>query len=258
MLPKKISSILIFFDAFGYNSGFSQLLLVHPKITAVINIIHILLAIFFTIFKVVLVAFFLRSMKMLEVINSSLQYSAMIYTYWIIILDANLHQSDHRHFYEMFSKINKFYMRQENICLGHYLVKIFICLSFSILFMMLINFTEYTNYFQILYTVLMKICEIRICYYMFCLQIVQFQLKSIDKMILNIGIDFNRLKMIREYQYCVYEMTNFLNSSFGWSQVATVLYCFYSFLTYLNWLYVCINYGQCSAIVIMSKNKLFL
>lgn len=113
------------------------------------------------------------------------------------------------------------------------------------------------------YTLLYEICQLRVFYYLFCLEVVNFQLKMIDNEVetmqnaLNFtskkstsylirisetsifySFESQRLKWIREYFFRIYEMINLLNETFGWSQVAAISFCFHLLLTEIAWGYI--------------------
>lgn len=91
-LQLKIVYFLNFFDVWGYDSG-SFSLSHYRKIIYFIYIFHISAFSLFTVFKLHLPRM-LRSnhhLNMVEVVNVSMQFSAPLYTYWIIILDSLYH-----------------------------------------------------------------------------------------------------------------------------------------------------------------------
>lgn len=98
---------------------------------------------------------------------------------------------------------------------------------------------EYTY----VYLLLMKMCELRILYYIFCLAVLHSQMETIDQEIKknknnhSFWIKSYGFQEIRKNSTCIYEMTNCLNKVFGLSQVAAICYGFYMVPTNLNWVY---------------------
>lgn len=121
-----------------------------------------------------------------------------------------------------------------------------------------------------IYLALIIICQLRVFYYVFCLEILNWQFQMIQHELIimkqrspnivdivggasnsvlqsrahkaNNFFDLNRMKWVNEYYGCIVEMTKLLNIIFGWSQFASILFKFYSLLTDLNWCYVSFNF----------------
>lgn len=97
------------------------------------------------------------------------------------------------------------------------------------------------------YVILFTLCEIRMFYYLLCLEIVNGQLKMIalrSQAIVDGAICCDteqvqqQLKWIRQYFSHVHSMTCHLNNIFGWSNVTAISFSFCFILTELNWYYV--------------------
>lgn len=112
--------------------------------------------------------------------------------------------------------------------------------------------------------ILSGVCYMRVFYYLFCVELIKLQLKCIEnetKVKLDelkesnlneceifirteIQAIVQMLKKIRTNFHLIHELTYCTNESFGWSNVATILWCFYQILGNLNW--VCISYADFS------------
>lgn len=227
---------LTYFDACGFNSGMSKLS-TNPKIANIINAAHILLAIFFALFKVCLVIKFSTDVRLLKAINFILQYSAALYTNLSIILDGNLQKRKHRRFWAIVEQIDA----QNNFNFTSSILKFFLC-SFTsvlaILLLFIVGTTPSDNDVIYMYMFLFKIAEARFFHYILCMEVVQFQLKTIQNVLTNQKLDIRRIKWIRDYYHSVYQMMDLLNNIFGWSNVALILCCFYFFIADVNWVYI--------------------
>lgn len=260
MLPKAVEYMLNIFDTFGYNSGSTKLSNCW-KAASIIYFMHISMLAYFTYAKIHLTLELIAWYRLIDVINFLLQYSAGLYAYWVIILDSFLRRKEHRYFWEIIKKMSKYRKEEHSFTIRCYLFKFVEYFSFtlvSVVVMILESGEEHLNKIVFLYHVIVKICEMRLFYYMFCLELLHFQLTTINDMLkniqqLNISMKSHRLKCIREYYRYAYEMTNYLNEVFSLSQIAAVSFCFYLICTSLNWYYG--HYKELSIINSQSKSQ---
>lgn len=248
MLPERLAQILSFFDACGYYTG-SSTLSRHKKVVHFITFMHIFFIVLFTSYKVYTTIFMAEVMNFVEVVNESLQYTIPLFAYLTIILESLLHQYEHKRFWNVYQRIlNKFCFETAfiNAYINRFIrmmapvlvISLWFSLSLAASFRSIIVFI-----IVLFYWIVVMICQIRVIYYLMCLEIVHFQIEKIDqtlktiKCIPSLAIRIRKLTWIREYYYCVHEMTKHLHDVFGWSHVALILYSFYSFLTNVNWFY---------------------
>lgn len=250
MLPKEIQWYLIFYDVFGFNSGTSKLSQ-SRGIVYCIEFIHILSAIFFTLTKFKFLFELYQLNGTISTVNESLQYSATLYTYWLIIMDSICCQSSHKRFWKLIQQIDEKFCSQSHLRFRTYLAKMiaFFLVNISVSANGTTRLLRHNIVYS--YTLWAKICFLRMFYYIFCLKIVHFQLKNIDKELdklilrkLNVAEHNRRLKWTRQYISIIDEMTNHLNKIFGWSNAAVIFCCFYYILTCLNWIFI--NYTRFS------------
>lgn len=258
MLPNKIKYILTLFDFFGYNTG-STILSKKQIIAFIICLVHILLSIFVTMTQFVSIAW--SSYGFLQILNLCLQYSVALFTIFFTIFDAIAHRKAHKRFWILVQCIDENFYSQSKFRFGCYIIKFVEHFSMMSLCTFLLTLVS-NNTFFIIICVIDIISEVRVFYYIFCLEILYFQLKMIEiemKIIQNslkkmkqeqlnsiklsvssirCSFELKRLKWIRGYFGCVYEMANILNDIFGWSHVAAFLFQFYQLLTDLNWMYM--------------------
>lgn len=262
MLPKQIVYIISFFDAFGYDSG-SSTFSKNRKIVHFICFVHVSLAIVLTIFKFHLNVKYYSSLELPEAFSELLQYSTALYTYWLILMDSIVEQKSHHQFWTILQQIHVEFNNQQNFHCRRYLLKfvefLSVVMAISIWKIATNPLVEFDV--EIAYAILFEICLIRMFYYLFCLEIVQFQLNAIRHEMNSIKTLSDRsnhrkrkfshsfdasehlhatkqLKWIRNYVECVYKMTQYLNEIFGYSHVAAILFFLYFVLTELNWIYI--------------------
>lgn len=269
MLPPKVVYLLQFFDLSGFNTK-ATCLSKQRKYIYFVYVMHISLVLYLTLFFCYLVIHYYPVIQVgiLEAISENFQYSFGLATYWLIIFDLFHHRHTNHHFLSNFQKIySRFPSSSSSKCtFQQYIVKLVEYLSVTLLIMIIkLSLNSFMNTFvEISYTIVFKVCQIRIFYYIFCLEVVHFQLKSIESEIQKIqsGLKFlkknitiqidtlhhessllyffeiYRFQWIRRHFDCVYAMVEHLNEIFGWSNVAAISYCFYLFLTDLNWFYI--------------------
>lgn len=252
MLPKRLTCVLTFFDIFGYNSGSTPLSRCY-KNSYFISSLHILLALFFTVFKAYVVIRLRTIVRLVEIVNQMLQYSTGLFTYWLIILDSIVYRREHLHFWKFLGKINQLFSSEDRISLQKYALRCIIYF-FIIISSFIASATQQESIFFVIFS-LVKICEVRMLYYVFCIEVIQFQLRIIEngtkKHGLNRNIEVHRLKWLREYFHCIHEMVNLLNEIFGYSHFSSVSYVFYLALTDLNWL--CTHFQELGLELALSK-----
>lgn len=244
MSQKRITLILSFFDAFGYNSGSSNLT-EHWRALTSIHCVHIVLACFFSFYQIPLMFYLQLHLQWVQVLNQMMQYSAALYPYWLILMDSMLKKEKHAQFWKIHQEIHQMYCNQNCIRFRCFMLKFVVYHSITLIFA--ISFSKYYGSMDehvLIYIVLMKLCQMRVFYYMFCVELIHFQLESILNALKMQRIKLNasasqshQFKWIRGYYQRVFEMTAALNEVFGVSNVATVSFCFYEFLSDMNWLY---------------------
>lgn len=264
MFSKQMECILNFFDACAFNTGASKLFQ-NRKIKHLIFGIHILCALLLTVFKFHLAVRYYSSLMAIEAISESLQYSTALFTFWLIIYDSIHHRGAHKMFWKILQRINAYFCQQRSMDLRSFFLKtmeffVATILALSIRITLNQNAALSTD---IAYFILFEICQIRVFFYLFCLEMVHFQLKMIESEVKTMQCALNfistkstsylirisetsifylfeiqRLKWIREYFSHVYEMMNSLNETFGWSQVAAISFCFHLLLTEVTWIYI--------------------
>lgn len=246
MLPKQIVCILNFFDICGYCTE-SSALAQHKRIQLLLFIAQVLLACVFTWNQFQLTLDFYEYLGPLQTGNEMLQYSTALCTHWLIIFDSFVYRREHRRFWTILQRFDR-RVCKPCISFRKYLFKFYEYFLVSIaLYALSFYFRGIPRiYGAFIYAGLMIICQFRVFYYIFCLDIVNWQLQTIDNELIkeiqslhnrNERYDLKCFKWFNKHYGCVVEMTELLNEVFGWSQFALILFAFYGLLTDLNWCY---------------------
>lgn len=259
MLPSRILFILNFYDLFGYNSGVGW-----TKCHLVANIIyvqHIIFAMLFTLYKIRLTLGLLHAMQWIEFFNQMLKYSAALNAYWLIVLDSIFYRRQHQRFWNILQTISIEFAHQNDFKIGLYILKVISYFSMVVTSVSIVSITTdltaglgETVFLHFIF--LIKMCQLRVFYYIFCIDTLHFQFKMIERELKlvnrwNLKHPAYTFRWIRRYYYCIYEMSTLLNQVFGWNQVVVVSFCFYFFLTDLNWVYT--HYLQLTFSQLLSK-----
>lgn len=264
MVPNKIFRFLIFFDVCGFNTGSSQISN-NRKMLYFIYFVQILLAALITIYKFYLMIYHYPLLPLAAAMSLSLQFLVPLYAYWLIIFDSILYRRVHRQFWRTLQHIDKHFHDQSSFSCWLLIAKfieLFTATTLVISALMVINSNNFAQVrIVITSTFLIKICQVKLFYYIFCLEVVEFQLKMIEhelfvlKGVVNVEdarkyhpllvaeisafytFLLRRLKWIRGYLHCVHKMINCLNEMFGFSHVAVIFFCYIFLLTDLTWCY---------------------
>lgn len=248
--------ILHCFDVFGFNSGISYLS-TNPHTIYCIYIVHVSIVTFATLFMFWMTVQYYSVMGFALATNEFGQYLICICSYWFVISESLFHRQSHRKFWLLLDHIDCHFSGQSKTQFRGYALKfIQFFLTTLLMFAIRMIWKIIDSKIDIMYNILFKICQIRLFYYIFCLEIVDIQLKMIEIETYNVvnllkmkesqllSIDksiglfaLRRLKWIREYFYCIHEMIINLNEMFGWSHVTTTLSCFFLLLSEINWTY---------------------
>lgn len=247
MFPTKVLYFLNFFDIFGYNSGSSKISS-NQKCACFIYIVHILLAVFYTFDSVRFYAAF-STLLPIETINAAIQLLTVLYCFWLIIRDSIFYRKEHQIFWKTFEKLYEFFPHSCNSNFGHIVFKI---VEHSIITTLCMIVTVIYNGFLygeivIPYNLLIKMCEFRSFYYVFCVEVLYNQIKTIKvaltqkKSKTRFWSNSNGFHWVREYYSSIYNMAQCLNTVFGMSQVGAIMYLIYMLLSNLNWLQAHLN-----------------
>lgn len=237
MLPSRIVHILNFFDVCGYCTG-SSALAEHKKLQLIIFAIHLASVLVLTFYQFQTFTDLYPAIGFLETLNEMVQYSIELYTYCLILWDSFLYRKQHIRFWRAFQKINAHLKTNDPFYNGYVCKFIEYFLVTNILYVSIFLVEGFPLMSPVfIFLVLILVCQLRVFYYLFCVEAINSQLNVIEH--IATGKAVSQIKCINEYYDCVTEMFELLSDIFGFSQVAVVLFCFYFLLTDLNWLYAC-------------------
>lgn len=259
MLPNQIVRILNIFSACGFNSGSSNLSR-NSQLTKLICCIHITIIVILTFFQLYLIFQYYPSLRLTEEISEIVQYSTALNACWWIVLDNILKNKAHRGFWTILQQIDTNYCSQSRCNFRNFLVKFIEFLSIKIVFIIVLMIVSFISIIiNIAYFTLFTMCAIRMIYYIFCLEVVHFQLKELEDELKAMKIEhvdctserismpkssqyyrfeLKRFNWTRGYFHSIYKMVDCLNNAFGWSQVAGIIFCFCFVLTEMHWIYI--------------------
>lgn len=245
MLPNQIRYILNFADVFGYNSGISKLSR-NQRNAQLIYFVHVAMAIFYAYYLTIYTINYPSELPPIEMVNTALQYFSAFFAYLFVVFDSVFYGCQHRSFWQHFGRVNKLhadFYEYSSFCL---ILKftIYVAVRFVCLLAFVIENDNISDLaiFLFLITLLVKICEMRVFYYIFCVDVLHSRLKAIDNELKSIErknsvrISSSEIKRIRTRYNSIFEMSNLLNEVFGLSQVTAISYCFYIVLTEINYL----------------------
>lgn len=241
MLPNQIVRMLNLFDACGYNTGSSKLS-DHPRIIFFKFLQFCLFFLFIFLMLSHSLSSYFYEPRPIEYFNQMIQYYVCLGTYFIIIYDALSQQQKHKHFWKVVQVIDEKFGRQNGFSCRSISFKLIE--HFAITFLAIIIYCVISSYksTHLLFHLLVKLCHLRVFYYIFCVNIIYFQLKNLHDELKTINtLDFtsqiHQIKLNRDYYHCVHDMIASLNEVFDWSGVTTVSFCFFFWLADLNWCY---------------------
>lgn len=265
MLPRKIERFLLFFDLFGFDSGSSRLYR-YQTLCHLVKLVHIVTVVLLTSFTFSYFIDFYALYGIITAISQFLLYFSTLCTYWLILMDSFLHRRSHKHFWDTIQLINEHNSSQTRYALQTFTAKSIWFFVMSILLTALVFQMHNFGHFliNIAHFILIRILQIRIFYYLFCVEIVHFQFQLIENELKKDATESNesngsnghncyshqlshtshscfelkRLKCARECLHCVYEMKRNVNKIFGWSHLAGIFSCFYLLICDLSWLYI--------------------
>lgn len=258
MLPHWAKFLVRYYDCWGFRTGWNTSS-GYKKFIRSILILHIILV---TIVTIHIVHYLTRLIinDTLATVNDAAKFSGALIVYWSTIIESNLECKSKDRFWKIYRIIDERYCKHRTTKRHWpYLIKLFIyflgvTLSYLLVLRNVIQFagTKYVH-FWLSYVLLMFVHQHRQFYSLFFLNLIENELKEIEKETNRMFNSFKsnkgvepmsrnyeiiRLKWIREYYKLVHQMCECMNESvLGWSNVPVVLFSFGILLTDLNWMY---------------------
>lgn len=179
-----------------------------------------------------------KFMKFLGVFNFALFYFALLSTYWIIVIETHTQKSAQDIFWKLGGFLNDF--GQRNSMKRVYLCEFLVHVVLTIM-MLSVSMQDSSTIAEaiLIYYVLIFMCNNRLLYFLLYLKIIKIELQHNKKAFscsrrnrLFAALHSSSVRYQR-----IYEIIDCINRIFGWSQFATILICFYTLVTYLNFIY---------------------
>lgn len=263
MFSKWIIVLLKYFDFWGHYTEFSVSKGKYHRSVFIIFVLRIFSALSLTL---LIAEFLVLPVPLLTTVNCWFQFFCVSMVYWTTIIESYSQRNAQRKFWEILRRISEKYYEHSSLTLASYLSKF---LEFSIVFtaaqLILNGYFILTNgslpCYLFAHSILIRMCQDRMLYYLFYLELLNFELHVIDEGAKQIAlitrnncfstpeklnfsfekIQRNRFKCMRNYYCLISELNTCINSVFGWSYFATVMCCFYIVLTEFNCAYTKFN-----------------
>lgn len=260
MHPKWLNNLFVFFDLYGFSTEFRETPK-QRKFHSVILISHIILA---SVATSRIVLYLLRPVDdQLGTINDIFKFSALVLVYWLSLFEFYLQRKNQKQFWQYVSEIDRKFCCHQHFKLASYQIKmkVYFILSTLAYFLYLERLVENTGstflYFWMSYVFMCSVFQVRSFYYLFFLNFIKHELKTIELEVDAVLKDFKseqlqkiqkrhvfmiefrqrRLKWIRQYYEIIYQMCRIVNNVFGWSNIVAVIFHFHLILTDINWFY---------------------
>lgn len=194
--------------------------------TCFIYIVHISIVSIATLFIFSLMVQFYSDMDLALAANEFIHYLAGVCTYWLIISESLIHRQSHKQCWLLLEHIDRRFSFQSNVRYHCYALKFIQFFSTTLVMLairMILKFVD--SKIDVIYNILFKMCQIRLFYYIFCLEVIGVQFKMIENEIHSTEhlvkvrklrflpiqksvclFALHRLKWIREYFHCVRKM----------------------------------------------------
>lgn len=243
MYPRWMLSLLFYFDLWGLCTQFKRSP-TQPNFHRLILAVHTFLASMATslIFQYL---FFLSLVDdlPLRAVNDVLKFTVLLLVYWLSIMELYSKRYTQRKFWHIVDYIDKRFCSLQRFDLGSYPIKLEIYFSLS-LFVYCIDFKQLFSVkfvsFWLCYLFIVWIYQNRSFYYLFYLEWIKQELKRVNneageimhtyanstlhmKNIFMNQFHRNRFKWLRQYYGSIYDLSEAMNSVFGWSNAVTIL-----------------------------------
>lgn len=250
MLPKSFTILLDLFYILGF---FPEYLTIakYRNLSKAVFVLNNLSAILF-LYHLIHIKNVQMFSRILPMINAVMKFGLLIICYWLAQIESIAQRSTQRKFWRHFRQI-----RCECILSDHRYIFKYIYIVFTIVGTILLLTPD--DYYNSLFTLMSHLAFInsmimyisRCFYYLFYIEIIKSILKMIGDGVresVKVSESEHRwtkqvssgqfcFKSIRENYLLVYELRDYLNSTFGWSQSAIILFLFYNLISDILWAY---------------------
>lgn len=242
MFPLRIKYILRYFSYWGFQSTTCTSLR-KKSIASLIFLVHLSLCTWSScrIFRSFTEK--LAVMEFIDAMNFLLYYISCALTYWMTLFDSYFSYGIQCEFWKTFTRINEELPSTPQLKLSKwsFLITFIILLAGDCACVIFALFREVHSEYggRIMHFIFLITVDHRIFFYWLHLKVIIFQLKKIKIKLGKqraVGRE-NQLKWLCYYYRLVYEMSENVNSIFGWSHLALILSTFHSSITFLNFIF---------------------
>lgn len=262
MFPHWVTKLLQYYDLFGFCTELKASHRYQLYVRSIVTV-HIILVFIVTFVMVHYVEDI--AVDALGAANDIVKYGGALLVYWSSVIESCLKCRTKRKLWKIYQSIDEHHCSHRGLRKRNYLLK-FITYFSAMAYIYLSYLLQVIDFagssyivFWFSYVALMIMYQNRAFYYLFHLELIKSELdmigKEIDKIVQSFRMNGHnqnryygrnsmfetferkRLKWIREYYGLVGELSECLNSVFGWSNLATILFSFQIILTDLNWIY---------------------
>lgn len=185
-----------------------------------------------------------KCLTKLDMTNETLQNVIAPLAYCLISIESFVKRKTMRRFWELYEDMLAYsHAHRNSRMLCKYLAKFIECFIFSnaAIIYILVDANEDSDFMDVPYLfaqfVLSQISQIHLFYYLFYLELINFELKIIESKVKQELLCSLTLKLLQKHYQSVYKMSECINSVFGWSSSVAILSVFTYFLTDTNWFY---------------------
>lgn len=245
--PKYIVVILLFFAVCGFQP--EQPIFTSHKALFAISMFQIYNIIAFLSHFPDIYAWMNEKFSKLDMTNEMVQHIIALLAYSVICIESVIKRKTQRRFWRLYEDLLQYHsIHHAEEILRNYALKFteyFLFCSSSFAYALIATNEDYNFSYNIPYFLaylsIMGICQIRLFYYLFYLELIKAELKAIEKEIeSDIDESFelpSKWELTRKYCKSIHELCECLNSVFGWSNLLSVLAIFLFLLTDTNWVY---------------------
>lgn len=238
--------ILKFFDFCGFSAEFFR----SPKYRLFVNFIftlHILLAVFLSVYVVKIKQYFYSKYAALDAFNQCTQYISLLLSYWIIFIESSVQRRNKRAFWQILNYIEKFSIQRTYLIaiIEHLLVS-------SVVNAVAIYWDIESRDMWIPYMILLYTNHLQTFFYIFHLEIIKSKFEQIRQELSVDNVDYTKefLHAIRHKHQRICALIANVNDTYSISHLSTLMSQLYFVYSNLNWTYL--HFSIHSAVYISS------
>lgn len=243
MFSKSIICMLNLFSACGFHPEFNNRPSTKQQLISwLIFLFHIALAICLTLYNIKYFIWLGSKSSKLQTFSGLTEYFYATVTYWIILGESFVQRKNQQKLWKTFHEIDELFTKRNTQKYQMYFIKFIENIALYIITLMLIwmeSILSFDTFCAI--TLLLTLCRFRLFFYLFYLELIKCELKTMEykagNILLRKGCRRNGVKYIRQYYQLVYQLNDCINAIFGWSNLLSLLFGMCFIFTDITWLY---------------------